>query len=86
MTKSLKPRKPSAPHKGSLNDKMAALGIGERVYIDTQADSYMAVMRQASAASRRPASMLGMRFSTVLVVGVVNAHDIRHLVCITRNQ
>lgn len=72
------------PHRGSLNEKLSTLDVGERLYVETTLGKYATVMRSAVNVDRKPLSMQSFRFKCELVTGVVTASDIRHLVCVER--
>jgi protein gp37 len=71
------------PH--SLNDRLADLEVGERVYIETSLENYKVIQSRAALASRRPACMKGMSFTSSLFTAVgSSAGDVRYLVCVER--
>lgn len=80
-------RKRLLPNKGSINDKLSQLDIGERMYFETTLDRYAKDMRLIHAGKkRRPAILEGRSFSTLLFTGVSsgNLGEIRYLICIER--
>ncbi len=75
------------PNKGSVNDKLSSLDVGERIYIDTTLDVFKKDMRQIhSGKTRRPQILDGREFTTSLLTAVTSgkAGDVRYLICIER--
>lgn len=77
---------PGRPRPGSLNDRMADLEVGDRIYVETELENYRVVQSRATLRSRFPSCMDGMEFSSSLFTAVPHgkAGDNRYLVCIER--
>lgn len=75
------------PNKGSMNDKLSQLDIGDRMYLETTVDGYAKDMRLIHAGKdRRSEVLVGREFSTSLFTGVSSGTvgDVRYLICVER--
>ena len=75
------------PNKGSVNDKLSGLEVGDRIYIDTTLDRFGKDMRRFhTGKSRRPEILKGREFTTSLLTAITSgkAGDVRFLICVER--
>ena len=75
------------PNKGSVNDKLSSLDVGERIYIDTTLERFGKDMRRFHTGKRRwPEILKGREFTTSLLTAITSgkAGDVRYLICIER--
>lgn len=71
--------------KGSLLYKLKDLEVGERIYLECQADEYEKIMRRITASSRYPRDMMGNRYTCTLYRALgPTLLDIRVLVAVDR--
>lgn len=74
-------------HKGSRNNLLSELSVGEKRYIETTLAGYASDMRAINTPkSRRPQSLSGREFKTSLFTAISagKTGDVRYLVCVER--
>lgn len=78
----------SKPFKGSVAERLAALAVGERIYIDTDLDTFRSTMSWYSGTISRSPFLKGMKFSSSLLtcVGSHKAGNIGYLIRIERTE
>ncbi len=74
-----------ALHKGSWNDRLASMTVGDVCYFPTNLEWYANDMRSVTS-PRRPEAMNGMKFKSQLftAVSASKAGDIRYLIAVER--
>lgn len=75
-------------HANSWNSFLSSMDVGQRRYVEVVLADRHAMMRTINTPkSRRPESMAGMSFSTVLYTAIAasDCGDVRYLIAVDRN-